>query len=140
MHEHVVAAAHAAQLEAEPLHHTTRVAKRHIGELSARESNQELAVVHPWTVALAWDGIRRRAANQSELVSGPVAVMMFAVPATANFPRQRRLQQEGWTLERGGKHQVKMTKPSHRPITLPENKRRAYSKGFEAQLRREAGL
>jgi hypothetical protein len=30
--------------------------------------------------------------------------------------------------------------PGHRPITLPENKRRAYSKGFEAQLRREAGL
>lgn len=27
-----------------------------------------------------------------------------------------------------------MTKPGHRPITLPENKRRAYSKGFEAQL------
>lgn len=52
----------------------------------------------------------------------------------------KRLQQEGWTLERGGKHQAKMTKPGHRPITLPENKRRAYSKGFEAQLRREAGL
>lgn len=52
----------------------------------------------------------------------------------------KRLQQEGWTLERGGNHQVKMTKPRHRPITLPENKRRAYSKGFEAQLRREADL
>jgi hypothetical protein len=42
--------------------------------------------------------------------------------------------------KRGGNHQVKMTKPRHRPITLPENKRRVYSKGFEAQLRREAGL
>lgn len=40
----------------------------------------------------------------------------------------KRLQQAGWTLERGGKHQVKMTKPGHRPITLPENKRRAYSR------------
>ncbi len=50
----------------------------------------------------------------------------------------KRLQKEGWTLERGGKHQAKMTKPGRRPITLPENKRRAYSKGFEAQLRREA--
>jgi hypothetical protein len=30
-----------------------------------------------------------------------------------------------------------MTKPGHRPITLPENHRRAYSKGFEAQLERE---
>ncbi|HEY1688358.1 MAG TPA: type II toxin-antitoxin system HicA family toxin [Solirubrobacteraceae bacterium] len=49
----------------------------------------------------------------------------------------KRLQSEGWTLERGGKHQVKMTKPGRRPITLPENHRRAYGKGMEAQLRRE---
>jgi predicted RNA binding protein YcfA (HicA-like mRNA interferase family) len=52
----------------------------------------------------------------------------------------KRLEREGWTFGRGGNHQVKMTKSGHRPITLPENKRRAYSKGFEAQLRREAGL
>ncbi|MBS1889478.1 MAG: type II toxin-antitoxin system HicA family toxin [Actinobacteria bacterium] len=49
----------------------------------------------------------------------------------------KKLQVAGWVLERGGKHQVKMTKPGCRPITLPENKRRAYSRGFEAQLRRE---
>jgi hypothetical protein len=49
----------------------------------------------------------------------------------------KRLLGEGWTKERGGKHQVKMTKPGCRPITLPENKRRAYSKGFESQLRCE---
>jgi hypothetical protein len=30
----------------------------------------------------------------------------------------KRFQQAGWTLERGGKHQVKMTKPGHRPVTL----------------------
>lgn len=52
----------------------------------------------------------------------------------------KRLQLEGWTKERGGKHQVKMTKPGMRPITLPENKREVYSKGFKAQLRRQAGL
>jgi predicted RNA binding protein YcfA (HicA-like mRNA interferase family) len=52
----------------------------------------------------------------------------------------KRLKQAGWKLERGGKHQVKMTKPGMRPITLPENKRRAYSKGFEAELRRQAEL
>jgi len=46
----------------------------------------------------------------------------------------------GLELRRGNKHQVKMTKPGHRPITLPEHKRRAYSRGFEAQLRREADL
>lgn len=43
----------------------------------------------------------------------------------------------GWELERGGNHQVKMTKPGCRPITLPDNHRRAYGKGLEAQLRRE---
>jgi hypothetical protein len=40
-------------------------------------------------------------------------------------------------MKRGGKHQVKMTKPGCRPITLPANHRRAYPKGFEAQLERE---
>jgi predicted RNA binding protein YcfA (HicA-like mRNA interferase family) len=52
----------------------------------------------------------------------------------------KRLEREGWVFGRGGNHQVKMTEPGHRPITLPENKRRVYSKNFEAQLRREAGL
>lgn len=50
------------------------------------------------------------------------------------------LESNGWTRETGGKHQTKMTKAGHRPITLPENKRRAYSKGFESTLRRQAGL
>ena len=34
----------------------------------------------------------------------------------------KRLKSEGWTQGRGGKHQVKMSKPGHRPITLPEHK------------------
>lgn len=41
----------------------------------------------------------------------------------------KRLQKAGWTREPGGKHQNKTTKPGHRPITLPEHKGRAYSKG-----------
>lgn len=41
----------------------------------------------------------------------------------------RILQDSGWTRDRGGKHQVKMTKPGERPITLPENKRRATARG-----------
>jgi hypothetical protein len=49
-------------------------------------------------------------------------------------------EREGWIRERGGSHQVKMTKTGTRPITLSENKRRAYSKGFEAELHRQAGL
>jgi predicted RNA binding protein YcfA (HicA-like mRNA interferase family) len=50
------------------------------------------------------------------------------------------LEAEGWIKERGGKHQVKMTRPGKRPITLPENKRQAYGKGFESALRRQADL
>jgi hypothetical protein len=46
----------------------------------------------------------------------------------------------GWRQEAGGKHQVKMTMSGRRPVTLPDNHRRAYSKGFEAQLRRETRL
>jgi predicted RNase H-like HicB family nuclease len=36
----------------------------------------------------------------------------------------KRLEAEGWTLERGGKHQVKMTKPGRRPIALPATSER----------------
>ncbi|MCL2418075.1 MAG: hypothetical protein FWD04_02195 [Conexibacteraceae bacterium] len=50
------------------------------------------------------------------------------------------LRSDGWRQETGGKHQVKMTKTGMRPVTLPDNHRRAYSKGFEAQLRRETRL
>jgi hypothetical protein len=47
------------------------------------------------------------------------------------------LGSEGWRQETGGKHQVKMTKPGFRPITLPALRRQAYSKRFEAQPERE---
>ena len=50
------------------------------------------------------------------------------------------LAQHGWTKERGGKHQVKMTKPGHRPITLPMHKGGQYPKGLNAAIRRQAGL
>lgn len=49
----------------------------------------------------------------------------------------KHLQQRGWTVERGGKHQTKMTKPGYRPVTLPENKRRTYSKNLDAEIRRQ---
>jgi predicted RNA binding protein YcfA (HicA-like mRNA interferase family) len=52
----------------------------------------------------------------------------------------KRLKKEGWTRGSGGNHQVKMSKPGHRPITLPEHKGSAYSKGLEAQIRQQAGL
>jgi len=50
------------------------------------------------------------------------------------------LESHGWLHETGGKHQVKMTKQGRRPITLPANKRQAYSKGMEAALRRQVDL
>jgi predicted RNA binding protein YcfA (HicA-like mRNA interferase family) len=50
------------------------------------------------------------------------------------------LQEHGWTRKTGGKHQVKMTKPGERPITLPMNKGRDYPKGLAAAILRQAGL
>lgn len=32
---------------------------------------------------------------------------------------RKLLEEHGWTQTIGGKHSVKMTKPGHRPITLP---------------------
>jgi predicted RNA binding protein YcfA (HicA-like mRNA interferase family) len=52
----------------------------------------------------------------------------------------RRLKNEGWTRESGGNHQTKMTKSGHRPITLPEHKGETYSKGLDAEIRKQAGL
>ena len=52
----------------------------------------------------------------------------------------RRLEAEGWTNSKGGKHVVKMTKPGHRPITLPRHKGATYAKGLDAAIRRQAGL
>jgi predicted RNA binding protein YcfA (HicA-like mRNA interferase family) len=50
------------------------------------------------------------------------------------------LVRHGWTEERGGKHVVKMTKPSHRPITLPRHNGATYGPGLDAAIRRQAGL
>lgn len=50
------------------------------------------------------------------------------------------LEGEGWTKTEGGKHQVKMEKKGHRPITLPDNKRRDYPPGLTSAILRQAGL
>lgn len=52
----------------------------------------------------------------------------------------RELQQHGWSKETGGHHVVKMTKPGHRPITLPRHKGQTYGKSLDAAIRRQAGL
>lgn len=54
---------------------------------------------------------------------------------------KRLLQAHGWTESLGGKHVVKMTKPGHRPITLPHDRGKGgYPPGLTAAILREAGL
>lgn len=50
------------------------------------------------------------------------------------------LEENGWTRTVGGKHQVKMTKPGQRPITLPQHKGRDYSAGLASAILKQAGL
>lgn len=50
------------------------------------------------------------------------------------------LRENGWVQSRGGKHQVKMTKAGHRPITLPQHKGRDYPVGLALAILRQAGL
>jgi predicted RNA binding protein YcfA (HicA-like mRNA interferase family) len=50
------------------------------------------------------------------------------------------LEAHGWTETIGGKHNVKMTKPGHRPITLPMHGGNDYSRDLTARILREAGL
>ncbi len=53
---------------------------------------------------------------------------------------RKLLEEHGWTQTIGGKHSVKMTKPGHRPITLPRHRGSDYSPGLTAAILREAGL
>jgi len=50
------------------------------------------------------------------------------------------LRDNGWVQARGGKHQVKMTKPGWRPITLPQHKKRDYPSGLTQAILKQAGL
>jgi predicted RNA binding protein YcfA (HicA-like mRNA interferase family) len=54
---------------------------------------------------------------------------------------KRLLEANGWTQTMGGKHVVKMTKPGHRPITLPHDKGGGgYPPGLTAAILRQAEL
>jgi len=53
---------------------------------------------------------------------------------------KRLLEAHGWTEERGGKHVVKMTKPGHRPITLPICDGEDYGPSLTARIVTQAGL
>jgi predicted RNA binding protein YcfA (HicA-like mRNA interferase family) len=69
------------------------------------------------------------------------------VSKSADLPRvlsQRTakalLEQSGWTETLGGKHNVKMEKTGHRPITLPMHGGEDYSRDLTSQILRQAGL
>jgi predicted RNA binding protein YcfA (HicA-like mRNA interferase family) len=54
------------------------------------------------------------------------------IPKTLNHDSMLALLvAHGWTLEQGGKHVTKMTKPGHRPVTIP----RHHGNDYGAQLR-----
>lgn len=74
-----------------------------------------------------------------------LAAQVARAHQSSGMPRNQRewikaLEHEGWTRERGGKHQVKMVKRGKRPITLPQHKGRTYSKGLDGAIRRQACL
>jgi predicted RNA binding protein YcfA (HicA-like mRNA interferase family) len=50
------------------------------------------------------------------------------------------LERNGWKMEIGGKHVIKMTKPGERPITLPYHQRQNYSVGLSQRILKQAGL
>lgn len=50
------------------------------------------------------------------------------------------LGDHGWTETIGGKHNVKMEKAGHRPITLPRHKGQDYSPGLTRAILRQAGI
>jgi len=53
---------------------------------------------------------------------------------------KKLLEERGWQQTKSGKHQIKMDKAGHRPITLPQHKNRTYSKALTASILREAGI
>jgi len=53
---------------------------------------------------------------------------------------RKLLEENGWTMTRGGQHVVKMEKAGHRPITLPRHRGATYSAGLTAAILRQARL
>lgn len=73
--------------------------------------------------------------------AGPKVTVALSMKGTLNQKRAIKLLREnGWIQSRGGKHQVKMTKPGCRPITLPQHKGRDYQPGLTSAILKQAGL
>jgi predicted RNA binding protein YcfA (HicA-like mRNA interferase family) len=74
-------------------------------------------------------------------VEGGQVVTPRNLPRTLSQKTAKKLLEEhGWTEERGGKHVVKMTKPGHRPVTLPMHKGRDWSPDLTHRILKQAGL
>lgn len=66
---------------------------------------------------------------------------MPQLPKVLNQRSARELlERSGWVMVRGGKHNVKMTKPGERPITLPHHGGQDYARGLTEAILRQAGL
>jgi predicted RNA binding protein YcfA (HicA-like mRNA interferase family) len=49
------------------------------------------------------------------------------------------LKEQGWEQSTGGKHQVKMTREGHRPVTIPEFKGETLPVGLSQAILKQAG-
>jgi len=52
----------------------------------------------------------------------------------------RLLSEHGWAQTAGGKHNVKMTKPGCRPVTLPKHQGQDYSPGLTRAIFKQARI
>lgn len=52
----------------------------------------------------------------------------------------KKLKQHGWEQSVGGKHQVKMIREGHRPVTIPEFKGETLPVGLSQAILKQAGI
>jgi predicted RNA binding protein YcfA (HicA-like mRNA interferase family) len=52
----------------------------------------------------------------------------------------KTLKQHGWEQSVGGKHQVKMIREGHRPVTIPEFKGETLPVGLSQAILKQAGI
>lgn len=50
------------------------------------------------------------------------------------------LKEHGWEQSVGGKHQVKMTREGHRPVTIPEFNGETLPVGLSQAILKQAGI
>jgi len=53
---------------------------------------------------------------------------------------RKRLEEDGWVKKTGGKHVILMTKPGHRPVTIPLHKGQTFDVGMSSDILKQAGI